>query len=327
MTGDSKKRFQVFVSSTYRDLVDEREAIFKMIRDLDHMPAGMEAFPATDTEQFEYIKRILDETDYYIIVVAGRYGSISEQGLSFTEREYDYAVGLGIPILTFLHKNPDKIDRDKTETDPAIYAQLESFRAKLARGRLVRPWDGSTDLAAQVGVSLTRAIADHPRVGWVRATGPSRQSVLEEINELRKANEELRSQFSASNAKEKDSGVDPDKLHVALSKSVGVRYRKRKADGNWGKDTERQISLRELCKELSIDDAVESSLIEDAAKWALSRSLNAEIDTIQVIHGQREKLVRFAWDSKLISLQTSFRKIDVTPGPWFHLLVLIANSD
>lgn len=81
-----KKRFQVFVSSTYRDLADERSAIFDTLMKLDCIPAGMKSFPAFDEEQLEYIKRIIDDSDYYVLVIAGRYGSLTEDGLSFTEK-------------------------------------------------------------------------------------------------------------------------------------------------------------------------------------------------------------------------------------------------
>jgi hypothetical protein len=56
-----QKKFQVFVSSTYIDLVGEREDTLKSILDLGHIPAGMEGFHAADQEQLTYIKRIVDE--------------------------------------------------------------------------------------------------------------------------------------------------------------------------------------------------------------------------------------------------------------------------
>ena len=52
----------------------------------------MELFPATDDEQFEFIKRIIDDCDYYVVIVAGKYGSMTAEGISFTEKEFDYAV-------------------------------------------------------------------------------------------------------------------------------------------------------------------------------------------------------------------------------------------
>ena len=83
------KRYQVFISSTFADLEEERKGIMQAIIELDCFPAGMEMFPATDSEQFEYIKTIIDESDYYVLIVAGRYGSIAEDGISYTEKEFD----------------------------------------------------------------------------------------------------------------------------------------------------------------------------------------------------------------------------------------------
>lgn len=48
-----RTRYQVFVSSTYSDLKEERSKVIKGIMDLDCIPAGMEMFPAIDEEQEE----------------------------------------------------------------------------------------------------------------------------------------------------------------------------------------------------------------------------------------------------------------------------------
>jgi hypothetical protein len=84
-------RYQVFISSTFADLKDERGAIFQTLMEMDCIPAGMELFPAMDEEQWHFIKRIIDDCDYYILVIGGRYGSMSKEGVSYTEMEYDYA--------------------------------------------------------------------------------------------------------------------------------------------------------------------------------------------------------------------------------------------
>ena len=44
------KRYQVFVSSTYTDLMDERKSVTQTLMELDCIPAGMELFPAVDEE-------------------------------------------------------------------------------------------------------------------------------------------------------------------------------------------------------------------------------------------------------------------------------------
>lgn len=103
------KRYQVFVSSTYADLKNERSKVIQTIMELDCIPAGMELFPAIDNEQFDFIKKIIDDCDYYILIIGGRYGSLSVDGLSYTEKEYDYANEKNIKVLAFIHENPDNI--------------------------------------------------------------------------------------------------------------------------------------------------------------------------------------------------------------------------
>src|ERR1700704_3456743 len=102
-----EKRYQIFVSSTYSDLVDERQDAIKAILDLGHIPAGMEGFPAIDIEQLKYIKKVIDQCDYYILIVAGRYGSVDVDGISFTEKEYQYAVETGKVVLAFVFEHPE----------------------------------------------------------------------------------------------------------------------------------------------------------------------------------------------------------------------------
>lgn len=78
---------------------------------LRHIPVGMEHFVATNEEQFNYIKRILDETDYYIVIVGNRYGSLDDGGISYTEKEFDYAVNVGIPVPNIIYLSYIKLNR------------------------------------------------------------------------------------------------------------------------------------------------------------------------------------------------------------------------
>jgi len=69
------KRYQVFVSSTYEDLREERQEVIQALLELDCIPAGMELFPAADEDQWTLIRKVIDDCDYYIVIIAGRYGS------------------------------------------------------------------------------------------------------------------------------------------------------------------------------------------------------------------------------------------------------------
>ena len=102
-------RYQVFVSSTYDDLRAERQQATQAILEAGFFPSGMELFPASDDAQWELIKRVIEESDYYVVIVAGRYGSLGPEGVSYTEMEYDYAVAKGIPVLGFIRHDVGKI--------------------------------------------------------------------------------------------------------------------------------------------------------------------------------------------------------------------------
>lgn len=127
-----EKRYQVFVSSTYADLKNERQNVIRTLMEMDCIPAGMELFPAADEEQLDFIKSIIDDCDYYLIIVGGRYGSTMPDGISYTEKEYDYAVEQDLKIIALLHESPDDIPVGKSETDPHLRERLKDFKVKLS---------------------------------------------------------------------------------------------------------------------------------------------------------------------------------------------------
>jgi Domain of unknown function (DUF4062) len=105
--------YTVFVSSTYEDLREERAEVQKALLKLGCMPIGMELFGSADEDTWEFIKRQIAESDYYVVVLADRYGSLAPDGVSYTEKEYDYAREIQKPILAFVHGNRGGIPRDK----------------------------------------------------------------------------------------------------------------------------------------------------------------------------------------------------------------------
>lgn len=190
------KRYQVFVSSTYTDLKEERQSVTQTLMEMDCIPAGMELFPATDEEQWTFIKSIIDDCDYYLLIIGGRYGSISSEGVSYTEKEYDYAVEKGIKVVALIHGSPGKLSMEKSESSEESREKLEDFRSKASTGRLVKFWQNGSELPGLVALSLSKTIRLFPAVGWVRASEGSSEELLKEINQLRKESDLLRSQLS-----------------------------------------------------------------------------------------------------------------------------------
>src|ERR1700682_1811865 len=147
------KRYQVFLSSTYADLQEERQEVIQALLELDCIPAGMELFPAANDDQWTLIKKYIDDCDYYIVVVAGRYGSIGPGGTSYTEMEYRYALDTEKPVIAFLHKDPGSIAADRSEQSEEGRLKLKAFR-EFAQQKMCKFWDSPSDLGSKVSRSL-----------------------------------------------------------------------------------------------------------------------------------------------------------------------------
>jgi len=187
--------------------------------ELDCIPAGMELFPAANDDQWTLIKRVIDDCDYYIVILGGRYGSIGPAGISYTQMEYEYAVEKGKPVMAFLHKSPGDIIANKSESSPEGKQRLQSFR-ELAQKRLCKFWSTPSDLGSMVSRSLIKLIKDNPAIGWVKADLVPDKSASEEMLRLRSEIDSLKSQL---NQVESDmSSVNNDLAQGA--DEVNIRY-------------------------------------------------------------------------------------------------------
>lgn len=184
------KRYQVFVSSTYQDLQEERQEVMHALLELDCIPSGMELFPATSDDQWSLIKRVINDSDYYILILGGRYGSIGKDGISYTEMEYRYALKTKKPIISFLHKNPGDISSNKSEQTPDGKKSLEEFR-KLVQNKMCKYWTTPAELGSVVSRSLIQLIKHYPATGWIKADTANNTELASEIVNLRKKIKEL----------------------------------------------------------------------------------------------------------------------------------------
>jgi hypothetical protein len=191
------KRYQVFVSSTFRDLERERQEVMHALLELDCMPAGMELFPAANETQWSLIQKVIDDCDYYILILAGRYGSTGNDGVGYTEKEYRYALKIGKPTIAFLHRDPGKIIAENSESTAEGKAKLEAFRSSVEK-KLCKHWDTPQELGSVVSRSLIQLIKSTPAVGWVRGSElPDRDATIE-LLQLRRKVEELEGELSRS---------------------------------------------------------------------------------------------------------------------------------
>jgi hypothetical protein len=168
-----EKKFEIFVSSTYLDLQEERQFVRDFITHLGHIPTGMEEFVG-GRPSWEHIEEAIRSCDYYVLIVGGRYGSPnpdSPDGYSFTECEYRLAGDLNKPCLFFVMPARVTLNLAKAKRETAREAKrnLERFR-NLVTGDNVIFWNNKADLENRMQRDLPRWLNRNPLEsgGWVR---------------------------------------------------------------------------------------------------------------------------------------------------------------
>lgn len=153
-----EKKYQIFISSTYKDLIEARSKVRDAILSMMHFPVGMEMFNAADEEQWEIIQETIDSSDYYVLILGQRYGSViesgSDAGISYTEKEFRYAREKKIPILVFIIDDDVAIKPEFMEKDPESIKKLADFKIEAKKGRTVQWWTNIDELAREVSESL-----------------------------------------------------------------------------------------------------------------------------------------------------------------------------
>lgn len=226
MSDVSKRKFQVFISSTFKDLENERLSVMKAIMGIDCIPAGMEDFPAFDEAQLTYIKRVIDESDYYVLIVGGRYGSLDDSGVSFTEREYRYAKEKGKPILAFVHSDAGSLLAKDTEKEPILQQKLEAFKDEVSRSRVVKYWSRADELPGLALIALNQATRLVPQLGWVRGDSLEVDDLVSELSQRRHENKVLISEIEKHKLEVKELrdvlGRDADDVSGLWSKASAI---------------------------------------------------------------------------------------------------------
>ena len=286
-----KKRYQVFVSSTYEDLVDERKHTMQALLETKCIPAGMELFPAASDDQWTLIKRVIDDCDYYIVIVAGKYGSCGKDGKSYTEMEFDYALASGIPVVGFFHDNLDALPGSKLEKSDERRAKQQAFIGKV-KSRMCRSWRTPDGLASAVKSAMLHEIENHPRPGWVRHS-PSLRS---------------------SNQKTKHALFADSETHLQVQ--VKIKYPKwddkEKTQWNWCSET--QVVALTLGEIFSV---IAPRLMEKRSRVGLKKMVNHWIEKTHL----QERI------SKLVEMDYPHLSVDVDLNTFNQVLdTLVANK-
>lgn len=243
-----KKRLQVFVSSTYTDLIQERQAAVEAILTAGHIPAGMELFTSGDESQLEVINQWIDESDIYLLILGGRYGSVeSKTGKSYTHLEYEYALSQNKPLFACVIKE-DAIDKKMQAHGREVIEmknpqKLEEFR-NFVSTKMVRFWEDSKDIKITVSETLAHFARREDLIGWVRSCEEANIPALaDEIARLSKENAQLRSQLEKNGTEDTINGLSFDELKAILEhKKLLDFFEEQKSSLNLGALFQRTLS-------------------------------------------------------------------------------------
>lgn len=213
---------QVFVSSTYEDLKEERQAAVEAILSSGHIPAGMELFAAGDESQMTVIRRWIDESDVFLLILGGRYGSLEpESGKSYIHLEYEYALEQAKPLFAVVTTEACLEEKSREVglrvVEREHQAKLSGFRS-LVTSKMVRFWDDPKDIKLAVHEKLNELLRDKDLVGWIPGTETVDTAPLAaEIARLGKENADLRGKLErASKFTETYNGLTFDEMYKLL---------------------------------------------------------------------------------------------------------------
>jgi hypothetical protein len=204
----ANKKYQVFVSSTYLDLQAERQAAVEAILKAGHIPAGMELFAAGDESQMETIKRWIEASDIYMLILGCRYGSIEpKSGMSYIEHEYDFALTIEKPIFAVV-LDEELIGTRRAELDAKLAKGINPDKYSAFREKVLSKTSTFFRDPKDIKLAIHESIIDintrYSLKGWISALelSDNKSLVIEigtlqgEVETLKNENAKLKKQLS-----------------------------------------------------------------------------------------------------------------------------------
>ena len=159
---------RIYVSSTFNDLQDYRNAVSVALRRLGHEDVAMEYYVAEDKRPLDRCLEDVESCDAYVGIFAWRYGYVPEAGnpdqLSVTELEYRRARATGKTCMSFLISENASWQRAKMEI--AAMDRIEALRQELMSSTVVDTFANVDELTRKVNEAV---------VNWEKKTGQTGQ--------------------------------------------------------------------------------------------------------------------------------------------------------
>lgn len=182
-------KYKVFVSSTYDDMIEERDIAFQTLLKNGYIIGGMELFTGDNIEKFEVIKQDIQDCDIFILILGGRYGTVcKETNKSFIEMEYEYAKKLKIPVgvIKITNELLDK-KKEKAYSNHKLFydegsEKFNEFCKKVER-KMISFYSDNQELSVNLIATVNNMCNKYNVSGWIRCDNHTIQSYLSKIDD------------------------------------------------------------------------------------------------------------------------------------------------
>jgi hypothetical protein len=183
----------------------------------------MELFTAGDESQLDTIKSWIGNSDVFVLLLGGRYGSIEPKSQkSYVQLEYEFALELAKPAFAVVITEDALDAKTRTIGRGAIeqtHGQLlQQFRS-VVLSKISRFFADTKDIKIAIHQKLAELAQRQDLVGWIRGDQASNDDLAAELAALSAENRSLRSRLAADgkNGSDSDSASLPFELPPNLS--------------------------------------------------------------------------------------------------------------
>jgi hypothetical protein len=178
------KSLHVFVCSTYRDLVSERNAVLDGLEGLADQFASLSFFCHRSIQPLDAAKEEIRHSDVLILILGHLHGVIAPgEDIAHAEAEYNEGMALGKKVIVYLRDPDSGLYPAHFERDPARLAQLKSFRERVEAAHGAKVFDDIYSLVSMVTHDLWRLAQES---GLKPKSGPRTVRFKAKASETRK---------------------------------------------------------------------------------------------------------------------------------------------
>ncbi len=176
MNGKKLSDINFFISSTFLDMRDYRDAVIKDLQSRAGVINAQEFFGARDRKPLDTCLDELRRSQVFIMFLGARYGSIDpESGRSFVEREYDEATTLKMPRFAYVMDRSQPVPFEYVSIDGDA-TRLAIFKNRVQSELTINAFTTPADLAAKVFSDLSREL---PKAGFVLGKEPEEKELAD----------------------------------------------------------------------------------------------------------------------------------------------------